>query len=314
MLPLLLIGSFPFKRIHRLQRQLIFLCLGLATYLPLLTILRDLYFLATDTLIDRVWVFVGTIVCVAAGVLHAVLGPHVKRVSIKIANLPAELEGFTIAQLSDLHVGPTIRAPYVEKVVQRTNALKPHLITMTGDIGDGPVRVYRADAQELKGLRAEHGVIYVSGNHEHYWGVQDWMGLMTEMGFTVLSNSVKVIHHQGNTLAVAGLPDPVSKLTPALEAMASEIKSANVKLLLSHRPNPARAASKLGFDLQLSGHTHGGQFFPWTLVVRFVHEFHKGLDRVGEMWIYVNVGTGSWGPFLRLGSTSEITLLTLTKA
>lgn len=313
-LPLLLIASFPFKRIHRLQRKIIFVCLGLATYLPLMTILRDLAFLVSGTLIAREWVFLGTFVCVCAGTIHAWLGPHVKRVPLAIKELPSELEGLRIVQLSDLHIGPTIRKAYVKKVVHRTNSLSPDVVALTGDIGDGPVRVYRPDALELRELTATRGVFYVSGNHEHYWGVVDWMELMRECGIKVLVNSVEKLNHQGVTLAIAGIPDPVSRIKPDFDSLSQQITGSSFSILLSHRPGIAREAERRGFHLQLSGHTHGGQFFPWTIVVRFVHEFSRGLARLGQMWIYVNVGTGSWGPFLRLGTTTEITLLELVRA
>lgn len=311
--PLLLIASFPFKRLHRIQRKLIFLSLGVVTYLVLATLLRDAYFLVSGQLLARGWVLLTTVTCVLAGTIHALLGPHVKRVTVEIDKLPADLEGFTIAQISDLHIGPTIGAPYVAKVVGRTNALAPDLIALTGDIGDGPVRVYRQDARELGQLQARHGVVCVSGNHEHYWGVDDWMKVMEENGVRVLKNTVLKVQHGTSVISVAGIPDPVSRISPAWEELEAQASGSDFKVLLSHRPGVARQALLRGFQLQLSGHTHGGQFFPWTLVVKFVHEFDRGLSRLQSLWIYVNVGTGSWGPFLRLGSTSEITLLRLVK-
>lgn len=310
--PLLLIATFPFKRIHRIQRELIYLSLGVVTYIVLSTLARDIWFLGTGQLLDRSWVIIATGLLVAAGSLHAYLGPHVKHVKLKVSGLHPDLVGFKIIQLSDLHIGPTIRLPYIKRVVRKTNELSPDLIVMTGDIGDGPMHAYQKDAEGLGELRAEHGVAYVSGNHEHYWGVSDWMKTMEQMGFHVLKNSNYVFRQQGATVSVNGVPDPVSKIKMQLEELAQT--PADFKIILSHRPGIAHKTSELGYHLQLSGHTHGGQFFPWTIVVRFVHEFNKGLARVGEMWVYVNVGTGSWGPRLRLGSTSEITLLELVRA
>ena len=312
-LPLLLIASFPFKRIHLLQRKLIYLSLGVVTYLTLSTLLRDAYLLITGDLFSRYWVILSTFFFVILGTVHALLGPHVKRVTLKIKDLHPSLEGITVAQISDLHIGPSIRLPYVRKVVQRTNKLNPDVIAMTGDIGDGPVRIYERDAFGLGELRAKYGVVYVSGNHEHYWGVDDWMSVMNKLGFTVLKNTTESIQIGEATLSLCGVPDPVSGISPALGELSQEVKKSDLKILLSHRPGTARKAEELGFHIQLSGHTHGGQFFPWTVVVRFVHEFNRGLSRVGNLWIYVNVGTGVWGPLLRIGSTSEISLLTLRK-
>lgn len=284
------------------------------TYLTLTTLGRDIYLLITGDLISRYWVIMSTAIMVLAGTIHALMGPHVKRVTLTIKNLHPSLEGITIAQISDLHIGPTIRLPYVQKVVQRTNALRPDVIVMTGDIGDGPVRIYERDAVGLGELKAKYGVIYVSGNHEHYWGVDDWMGVMSNLGFTVLKNSTQSIKIGDANLSISGVPDPVSGIKPDLENLAVENQNSDLRILLSHRPGTARKAEELGFNIQLSGHTHGGQFFPWTLVVKFVHEFNRGLSRVGNLWIYVNVGTGAWGPLLRIGSTSEISLLSLRKA
>jgi len=117
-------------------------------------------------------------------------------------------------------------------------------------------------------------------------------------------------------LLVAGIPDPVSRITPDLIGVQDSEpgEKADIKILLSHRPGIAKEASLNGFDIQLSGHTHGGQFFPWTIVVKFVHRMSQGLHKVNGMWLYINPGTGSWGPLLRLGTTPEITLLTLSKS
>lgn len=312
--PLLLIASFPFKRIHRIQRQLIFVALGVITYLALGTILRDGFYLATGTLIDRYWVILFTLVVMVGGTIHAMLGPHPKHVRLPIEGLPAAFEGLKIVQLSDLHIGPTVRRRYVQKVVERTMALAPDLIALTGDIGDGPTKIYAPDSAPLANLRAPLGIFYVSGNHEHYWGVDDWMDVMRGHGMRVLKNEVARVTRRGVSLAVAGIPDPVSLMPVDLQSLAQQCGDSAMRLILSHRPGVARKAEAAGFQLQLSGHTHGGQFFPWTLVVRFAHEFHKGLERVGKMWIYVNVGTGSWGPKLRVGSTTEITLIELTSA
>lgn len=310
-LPFLLLATFPLKKIHRFHRQGIYLSLGVITYLTLTTLIRDVVWIATDQLIDARWVVIATFVLMVYGFMHAYFGPHVKHVRLPIKNLHPDLENFKIVQLSDLHVGPTIRKKYVLKVLRKVNALTADMIALTGDIGDGPVKIYRDDIEPLSKLRAKYGSYFVTGNHEYYWNGNEWLNVMNNLGVIVLMNRGKVVNVNGARILIGGIPDPVSKILPEIAMIADTGKDADFKILLSHRPGVARVAQAAGFNLQLSGHTHGGQFFPWTLIVKFVHEFHRGLARVGDMWIYVNMGTGSWGPFLRVGSTTEITLLEL---
>lgn len=197
-------------------------------------------------------------------------------------------------------------------MVSKVNSLEADLIVLTGDIGDGPVKKFRKDISPLGFLKAKHGSFFVTGNHEYYWNANEWLGVMNNLGIINLINRGKVLVHQNKKILVAGVPDPVSRLLPDLMGMLET--ESDYKILLSHRPGIAGQASQAGYNLQLSGHTHGGQFFPWTLVVRFVHEMSKGLHRVNDMWLYVSPGTGSWGPLIRLGTTPEITLLTLTQS
>ena len=310
-LPFLLLASFPFKNIHRYQRKLIYLSLGVITYLTLMTLIRDVFMLITHKTLSPLWVYAGTMLFILGGTLHAWLGPHVKRVQISVKDLHSDLENFTIAQISDLHIGPTIRKKYVQKVVEKTNALNASIIALTGDIGDGPVKQYQNDIQPLSKLHAQFGTFYVTGNHEYYWNGMDWINVMNDVGMNTLINRAMTVKVKEARVLVAGIPDPVSRVTGDIAVMGQN--TADFKVLLSHRPGIAKVAEASGFDLQLSGHTHGGQFFPWTIVVKFVHEFSRGLGRLNKMWVYVNVGTGSWGPFLRVGSTTEITLLELVK-
>jgi predicted MPP superfamily phosphohydrolase len=309
--PFLLLATFPLKKLHRWQRKFIYLSLGVITYLTLMTMLRDLYALISAILVPAYWVYVSTLGFMVGGSLHAYFGPHIKHVRIPVRGLHPDLVGLKIAQISDLHVGPTIRKKYVNKVMEKTNALRPDLITLTGDIADGPVKTYREDIHPLSQLKAPLGSFYVTGNHEYYWGGNEWLNVMNNLGMVVLMNRGKILLHKNARILIGGIPDPVSRILPELENIVDVGRESDFKILLSHRPGIARKAGPLGFDLQLSGHTHGGQFFPWTLVVKFVHEFNRGLSRLGTMWIYVNMGTGSWGPFLRVGSTTEITLLEL---
>lgn len=307
------IVSFPFRKRFRYQLHLSYASMGILTYLVVFSLLRDLVWLTTGYTIPVIYVLSFTFAANIFGFYQASAGPRIKKVNV-LLDLPGELEGFTIAQISDLHIGPTIRKNYVANVVNKINQSSPDIIVLTGDIGDGNARHYRDDATPLRGLRAKFGSFFVPGNHEYYWNANEWLTVMNNVGIINLVNRGKVISVNSKKILVAGIPDPVSGLKPELGSILESESSDNaaLKILLSHRPGIADESSRYGFDLQLSGHTHGGQFFPWTIVVKFVHKLSLGLHRVGNMWVYISPGTGSWGPLLRIGTTPEITFLTLT--
>ena len=242
---------------------------------------------------------------------------RVKPVQVPIAGLPAALEGFTIAQISDLHVGPTIRRPQMQALVAAVNALDADVIAITGDLVDGSVAELREHVAPLAGLRARHGVYFVTGNHEYYAGAHAWIAEVRRLGVRVLHNEHVVIERGGAALVLAGVPDytahhfDASHQSDPVAALRGAPAQAGARVLLAHQPRSAAAAAEAGFDLQLSGHTHGGQFLPWGFFVRFQQPFTFGLHRVGRMWIYVSRGTGYWGPPKRIGAPSEITRLSL---
>jgi predicted MPP superfamily phosphohydrolase len=233
--------------------------------------------------------------------------PGVKRVRIAIDNLPPELDGYTIAQWSDVHVGPTIQRRFVARLVEQTNALQADAIAITGDLVDGSLAELREQVQPLRDLRARDGVFYVTGNHEYYWRANEWIPELQRLGLTVLENRHEVVRPG---LVIAGVTDPVSHKSDPRAALANAPHDA-VKVLLAHRPQAAEMASKLGYDLQLSGHTHGGQFFPFNLLIHAFQPVVAGLHRIGRTWLYVSRGTGYWGPPSRLGVRGEITLIQL---
>lgn len=290
--------------------------MGLLTFLLVFTLLRDLLWPISGNLFSVNHVLALTVTALILGFLNAVRGPRVKRVTVKVENLPLALEGFKIAQISDLHVGATIRRPYVEKVVEKVNELKADVVALTGDIGDGVVSHYRKDIAPMAKIKSTHGTFFTPGNHEYYWNVNEWLSVMNNLGIINLVNRGKVIHHKDASVLIGGIPDPVGGIAPDLLGIQDSAsgEKASFRVLLSHRPGIAKEAYKNGFNLLLSGHTHGGQFFPWTLVVRLIHRYSQGLHQLGDMWIYVSQGTGTWGPLLRLGTTPEITLLMLTQS
>ena len=242
--------------------------------------------------------------------------PMVREVDVLVAGLHADLNGLRVVQLSDIHIGPTIKRPFLERVVEVVNGLDADLIAITGDLIDGHVDQLLEHVAPVQGLTSRHGVFFSTGNHEYYWDALAWIDAIGELGLTVLNNAHRVIERGEAKLLVAGVTDysagrhvPEHASDPH-EALAGA-PEVDFKLLLAHQPPSVFEAAKAGYDLQLSGHTHGGQFYPWHVVVGLAHPFVAGLHAFESMQIYVSCGTGYWGPPLRVGAPSEITVLTL---
>ncbi len=247
---------------------------------------------------------------------QALAGPFIRYVSVPVKGLSKSLEGLKILQISDLHVGPTIRRTYVEKTVDRALSLNPDIIVLTGDIFDGVFDVLASHLEPLRRLHAPLGIFYVTGNHEYFWGARMWMEKAAVYGMTPLNNENRVLVFKGEKFLIAGIPDEMSRFfekenIPDCAKAARTQEGEMFKILLAHRPGVYAEAAAAGFNLQLSGHTHGGQFFPWSLVIRFFHRFYRGLNRYNKLWIYVSPGTGYWGPAQRFAVPAELTLLTL---
>jgi predicted MPP superfamily phosphohydrolase len=243
----------------------------------------------------------------------------VRDVVVPLPGLPAALEGFTIAQISDIHVGPTIKRAFVEGIVRRVNLLDADVVAITGDLVDGSVRELSHHTEPLGSLKSRHGTYVVTGNHEYYSGANAWIHELRRLGTRVLLNEHVVLEHDGAQVALAGVTDysahhfdPAHRSDP--QGSVADAPRDAVKVLLAHQPRSAAAAEKAGFDLQLSGHTHGGQFWPWNLFVRLQQPFTAGLHQLGTMWVYISRGTGYWGPPMRFGIPSEITRIRLTRA
>lgn len=254
----------------------------------------------------------------AIGTIQALGGPKIYEVEVPLEGLPQEFDGYKIAQISDLHVGPTIGKKYVENVVKMTNSLAPDLVALTGDFVDGTVDQLRKSVAPLAQIISKDGMFFATGNHEYYWGVEQWLEEFKNIGSRVLLNEHVVIKRGESHVVLAGVTDVSGG--EHLSSHASDAKKSiegapheAVKILLAHHPRSYEDAHAAGFHLQLSGHTHGGQFFPWGLLVKFAHKYYKGLNRHENMWVYVNRGTGYWGPPLRFAIPSEITLLRLKR-
>ncbi len=256
----------------------------------------------------------------AVGFVNARRVARVVKVDVPIPGLPEALHGYAIAQISDIHVGPTIRRPYLNAIVTRVNALKPDAIAVTGDLVDGSVQRLALHTEPLARLEAPDGTFFVTGNHEYYSGAEQWIAEVRRLGLRVLMNE-HVIRRRGDAaLVIAGVTDYTAHLfhpehrSDPRRALAGAPDDAAVRILLAHQPRSAPAAADAGFDLQLSGHTHGGQFFPWNLFVPLQQPFVAGLNRVRSLWVYTSRGTGYWGPPKRFGAPSEITLVRLVPA
>jgi predicted MPP superfamily phosphohydrolase len=305
--------------------------MGFFSSLFVLTVLRDLVLLSAQIFLSRqraeswaapsaLWTLGLALFITLAGLMAARRRPAVVEISIPVTDLPQALHGFSIAQISDVHVGPTIKRGFVEGIVARVNDLKADLIAVTGDLVDGSVPQLSAHTAPLAGLTARHGAYFVTGNHEYYSGERAWTEEIRRLGLRVLKNEHVVLHHNGALLVLAGVTDisahhfdPSERSDPAA-ALRGAPANAGAKILLAHQPSSAPAAASAGFDLQISGHTHGGQFWPWNLFIHFFQPFTSGLHRLKDLWVYVNRGTGYWGPPNRFGVPSEITRICLIPA
>jgi predicted MPP superfamily phosphohydrolase len=271
----------------------------------------------------------GTAVAAAAGTtafaFRSATGPaQVTEVPVKLERLPRALSGFTIAQVSDLHVGPTIGERHVRRIVDQVNATRPDLVAITGDLVDGGVADLRGAIEHLGKLSAPHGVFFVTGNHEYYTQeVEAWMAELARLGIRVLRRDRVAIGDAGASFDLAGVNDWSAWRPPGVTyeddlgaALAGRDPDRSL-VLLSHQPRVASVgqAVRAGVELQLSGHTHGGQIAPWNVVVAAVFPYVKGMyrheedGRAGQ--VYVSRGTGYWGPPLRLGAPPEIAKLVL---
>jgi len=235
-------------------------------------------------------------------------------VPVRIERLPRALSGFTVAQITDVHVGPTIRGKEVRRIVEQTNGLRPDLVAITGDLVDGSVAELGGIVAELGALRARHGVFFVTGNHDHYSGAEPWVAYLRKLGIRVLRNERVTVGDAGASIDLAGVDDYGHGLD--LERALAGRDPDRALVLLAHQPRGIAAAVRAGVDLQLSGHTHGGQIVPFNLIVGTIQPYVRGLHRhvEGERagHIYVSRGTGYWGPPMRLGSPPEIAKVVLT--
>lgn len=304
---------------------------GFFSSLAVLTVVRDLFLVPAVLIASRG--DAGTLEAASAiavpslAVLATVLGfigarrrPRVVDVEIPLQGLPPALQGFTIAQISDVHIGPTIKRDFLRGIVEIVNSLDVDLVAVTGDLVDGSVEQLATHVEPLSRLRSRHGAYFVTGNHEYYSGAAAWIAELRRLGLHVLLNEHVVLSHGGASLLLAGVTDysahnfdPAQRSDPQV-ALAGAPAGLRPRVLLAHQPRSSAAAADAGFDLQLSGHTHGGQFWPWNFFVRLQQPFTAGLNRLGNLWVYTSRGSGYWGPPKRLGVPSEVARVRLVAA
>ncbi|MBN1172059.1 MAG: metallophosphoesterase [Micromonosporaceae bacterium] len=244
---------------------------------------------------------------VGTGMVSALGTPQRRRVSISLAKLPKELDGFRIALLSDLHLGPILGTRHTQRVVTILNGYQADVIAVVGDLVDGTVDDLSEATAPLRHLRSRLGAYFVSGNHEGYSGEEAWIEHFWSLGLRPLRNDL--VHLNG--IDLAGVNDAHSAAGPDYDkALAGRDPNVPV-VLLAHQPIQAHEAAKRGVDLQLSGHTHDGQMWPFSLLVGLVQPVRAGLGTVDGMPVYVTRGAGFWGPPVRFGAPPDVTLIKL---
>ncbi|MGC5660507.1 metallophosphoesterase [Micromonospora sp. WMMD723] len=250
------------------------------------------------------------------GVRTAVGPPQLDRVRIPLAKLPRSMDGLRIATVSDIHLGPLRGRAHTERIVAMINRLDADLVAVVGDLVDGSVAELGEAAEPLRDLRSRYGSFFVTGNHEYYSGVEEWVAEVDRLGLRVLQNERQEIRARGGVLDLAGINDVTADGTgvagPAdFTAALGGRDASRPVVLLAHQPVAAREAAKFGVDLQLSGHTHGGQLAPFNLAVKLQQPVVSGLGEVDGTKVYVTNGAGFWGPPVRVGAPPQVTLVEL---
>ncbi len=259
---------------------------------------------------------VGGIASLAA--LRSGLGPvAVKEVRVKLGRLPRSLHGTTLVQISDVHIGPTLGRAFIEHIVASVNALAPDLVAITGDLVDGSVGHLKDEVAPIANLKSRFGTYFVTGNHEYYSGTESWCRELTRLGIRVLRNERVAVGDENGSFDLAGIDDHDATRFGGTSDVAKAVEGRDPSrelVLLAHQPRSAFEADRHGVGLQLSGHTHGGQIWPWSYLVYLQQPIVAGLGRIGKTLVYVSRGTGYWGPPMRLAAPAEITRIVLEAA
>ncbi|MDI6627422.1 MAG: metallophosphoesterase [Rhodococcus sp. (in: high G+C Gram-positive bacteria)] len=256
-----------------------------------------------------------SVVAVGYGLVEAAT-PRATNTDVVLDRLPAEFDGVRVALVSDLHVGPSRGADFVRKVVDSINAQNPDVVLLDGDLIDGTVALVGEDLEPLRDLEAPLGVFAVSGNHEFYAGDGgEWLDFWSTLGIDVLRNERTTITRGDAAIDIAGINDATAPAPyePDLAAALDGIDPDRFVLLMAHQPLQAVEASDFGVDMQVSGHTHGGQIWPIRYLVPLQQPSVQGLDTIGNTTLYTTRGAGAWGPPVRVAAPPEIAMLELTR-
>ncbi|SDI64733.1 hypothetical protein SAMN05192558_106127 [Actinokineospora alba] len=254
---------------------------------------------------------------VGAGMVSALSAPDVKRFTVPIRRLDPSFAGFRIAVVSDIHLGPILGRAHTERLVRMINETQPDLVAMVGDLADGTVEELGHAAEPLRDLVSREGTFFVTGNHEYYSGHQQWITELERLGLHYLRNTRTPITRAGKTFDLAGITDVTGKQFddgPDVVGALRGRDETTPAVLLAHQPVQVTDAARAGVDLQLSGHTHGGQLYPFHHVVGLAQPAVSGLSKVDDTWLYVTNGAGFWGPPVRVGAAPDITVLELASA
>ncbi|MBV8760575.1 MAG: metallophosphoesterase [Deltaproteobacteria bacterium] len=317
MAPTLPLTIFVARRFSREQAKpllwIAYTWFGCAVYLLLAAAVTHVGALFVSPRVAAEAGLAGVAVAIGYGLVHARTGPVVRRVRVTLDKLPAGANGYTIVQLTDVHIGWTLGSRFAERVVAQVNALAPDLIVLTGDLVDGHVKELAEHVAPLAGLRARDGVFAVTGNHEYYWNVDAWLAHLGSLGVRFLRNERVAI---GDAFELAGTDDITSRAMAAghgedVTRATAGRRADRPLVLLAHHPSSLPRAVEAGVDLQLSGHTHGGQLLPLGWLARLFEPHVAGLAQFGATQLYVSEGTGFWGPPMRIGTSCEIAHVTL---
>lgn len=299
-----------------------FVWMGAFGLLLVTTSLSDLalFIVSKFTALDASWQslrafgVLGVVVPALAWGFYVSRRPVTRRVEVDIPGLDPSLDGFRIVQITDVHIGETLGRDFARQVADHVNSLKPDIVAVTGDMIDGSVARLHEEVAPLGEMRGKYGVYYVTGNHEYYHGGASWEAEGRKLGFTVLHNEHRVI--ADGKLVIGGVTDVEGARfseahAPRVDVAFAQAPAGVPRILLAHQPRFAKYAKDASISLMLSGHTHGGQIFPFMVFVRLQQPVVRGFEKIHGVPTYTSNGTGYWGPPFRIGPRGEVTELIL---